>query len=245
MMRGSIAVGFWFAAHCFGYASPPPQVWQFLRPLLVRESQSAGDIWSRTGSGGYVLRFDLDVTGDRLADMFVTSTLDMVKYASVWRVYKATANGYERFRPVDAYVQLNPSEIWVERRGDSIAFVSKGHDRFGVDNFNWYIGRYIFIDSEIRVERNVVPKETAEAVEEWPTITKVKPEIYGVLLADLLENPDAEWKRIDFSDAARDPDGYYIARGDVDRVRQLKDFTPQVALHRLDRILAKLHEQPK
>lgn len=227
-----------FACNAWSVAAPPKQVFEYLKPILEREGTSAGDIWEAAGSGGYVLRFDLDVTGDGLPEMFLTSTLDMVKQSSVWKAYKAQPDGYAPYAQVQKEgLSLYATEIWVEQIGNSLAFVSWGHDRFGVDSFNWYLVRYLFDDRGIVSTRALSTEEEINALRASGRLTRIEPTVYGVLLADLLSNQDVAWKRIDFKSQGPSPNGYYIAAEDGEKIRSLTNFTPTVAMKELQALV--------
>lgn len=214
-------------------AVPPKEVFQFLKPVLEREVNSAGDIWDASGKGGYVLRFDIDVTADGLPEMFLTSTLDMRKQSSTWTVFKAQQNGdYQLFPQVapGSGVQVYATELWIETMPAGVAIVSWGNDRWGPNPNKWFAGRYIFSRAGISFERTETTKEAMDALVNAGRVVKVVPKVSGLLLVDLLRNPNAQWKPIDFDRNAPDPNGYFIAAEDAERVKGLGNFTPDLAL---------------
>jgi len=213
---------------------PPKQVFEFLKPILEHETTTAGDAWAYRGSGGYVLRFDLDITGDGQAEMFLASTLYFQRGYGTWRPYLATEDG--AYKPFDyefsetgrAGLNLYGTAIWLETPASQST--TKSILTFGSDRGKYYVGRYSFRDAEIVFERSEVAEAKFPELKAGPNIKRVAPEVRGVLLADLLRNPNAEWKPIDFKSAAPSPEGYYIAPDDAERVKGFVNFTPDLAL---------------
>jgi hypothetical protein len=208
--------------------SPPKEVFDYLRPILEHELIKAPDVWEKTGFGGYVLRFDLDVTGDGIQEMFLGSTLESWKTGVQWKAYRQSAgHEYDPYRYTSPTVGLGISMtgLWLEQDGANTKIVG-----FGSDQGKYYVGRYSFRDTQVDYHREEVDESTFERLKLSPRLKRVIPEVSGVLLADLLRNPDAEWKRIDFDAASPSPDGYYIAAEDVEKIKNLTNFTPSLAV---------------
>lgn len=216
----------WLAASA---ASPAPkQVFEYLKPVLEHETNAAGDIWASSGNGGYVFRFDLDVSGDGLPEMFITSSLEFQNQSGTWRAYRAQRNGdYVPYNYAGGVGGLHMfgTELLVEQVGAAKSILT-----FGSDRGKNYVGRYSFQDTQVSFERNEVDAATFNQLKSSPSVKRIVPEVQGVLLVDLLRNPNAEWKRIDFERNAPDPNGYFIAAEDAERVKGLVNFTPDLAL---------------
>lgn len=209
-------------------AQPPKQVFEYLKPILEREVGGAGDVWASSGSGGYVFRFDLDVSGDGLPEMFITSSLELRNQSAMWSVYKAQGNGNYvpyTYAPERSGLSAFATEIHIEDVGGTKSILT-----FGSDRGKNYAGRYSFRDSRVAFEIKEVDAATFDRLKSSPTVKRVVPEVQGVLMVDLLRNPIAAWKRIDFERNAPDPNGYFIAVEDAERVKGFGNFTPDLAL---------------
>jgi MYXO-CTERM domain-containing protein len=207
---------------------PPKEVFDYLKPLLQHETTTAGDIWTDSGNGGYVFRFDLDVTGDGRPEMFLSSSLNFRNESGLWQVYENRGEqGYIPFEyvPGKSDVGLFATELWIEDVNGQRSILA-----FGRDRMDWFIGRYSFRDGRVIYESAKTTQEMVERTKAAGNVKRVVPEVRGVLLADLLRNPEAEWKRINFDSRAPNPNGYYIAAEDAEKVKGLSNFTPGLAL---------------
>lgn len=216
----------------FSAAAPSREIFNYLRPILEREMTGAQDVWEKSGHGGYVMRFDLDMTGDGMPEMFLGTTLWSWKSNITWDVYRRLSQGeYEPYIYSSEVtgVSIRASEILLEEVGNQKSIIT-----FGADHGKYYVGRYNFRDTSIVFERSEVSEAKFAELKAGPNIKRVAPNIRGVLLADLLRNPNAEWRPIDFKSGAPNPEGYYIAPEDAERVKGLVNFTPDLALKWLE-----------
>jgi len=175
-----------------------------------------------------VFRFDRDVTGDGVSEMFLGSSLWSRGSDITFQAFKAIPGGaFEPYRYASQQTGLSlfGDGFWVEKLGSTeaiLTFVSyRGKN---------HVGRYSFHAKQVTFDQKEVDEATFNQLKSAPTVKRVVPEVRGVLLVDLLRNPSAEWKRIDFGKNAPDPNGYFIAAEDAERVKGLANFTPQLAL---------------
>lgn len=210
---------------------PRPVAVEFLTPILQRELKSAGDIWAYSGSGGYLMQFDLDVTGDSQPEVFLSSSLDMWRRSANWTAnYKIRDEQYQAFGLEGAYsLQTFSTQLWLEKSARGTAIVRWSSDRWGPDPLKWYVSRYLFTPQGITYSREETTSETMEELVKGGKIVEFRPKVYGILLVDFLRDPKAKWKLIDFERATPTYDDYFVAVEDAERVKGLGNFTPTLA----------------
>lgn len=209
-------------------APPPTQVFDYLRPILLREMSTAGDVWAYCGNGGYVFRFDMDVSGDGIPEMFLASSLWSWKSNITWYAFKGLADGdympYTYASEIQG-ISSRATELWLEESDHGYSIVS-----FGTDRGSYYLGRYRIESTKIVFDRKEIDESTFHQLEASPKVKRIVPVISAVVLADLLRNPNSEWKRFDFDSYTPNEMGYYIAPEDAERIKGLVNFTPDLAL---------------
>lgn len=214
------------------FSAVPKEVFDYLRPILKHELTAAGDAWSYSGNGGYVLRFDLDVTGDRDTEMFLISTLDFQKLQGRWNVYKAVPGG--TFEPYEGQVSLSPTGFWLENRGGGKVIVTSFHDRWSDQEKREILRKDSFAGDKITSESSRFMDDPLRELETQGAIKKYVPEVWGILLADLLRDSNTEWRRMNFESPTPSPSNYFIAAEDSDKVKGLANFTPDLAMKWLE-----------
>jgi hypothetical protein len=247
------ARSFWkglFSLGCFGMAGMSvapawagrisPEVLREIHGSLLPYGKSPDDDWEFSG-GGYVFRVDYDLTGDGRPELFVASSLGMYRGCPTWRLYHARkGGGYDPFLTKAEIREGWTAEktLFSDFRFGLILGRSKGkpaiaipwHDRFAEkedEHWGQLIVRF--------VGGNVVDLSQKYLEEDWAGREfggkefQIEDHIKGVLVADLLRDPDTPWREIRLSDHAPSGDGYYLHPDDAERVKRLGAFTPTLA----------------
>ncbi|MCW1885475.1 hypothetical protein OKA04_12110 [Luteolibacter flavescens] len=182
--------------------------------------------WDDNRNGGYLLRLEMDVTGDGRSEVFIASTLNSNRWGHSWDVFDFTEN--RMLRPYDESISFGIARS-VTKNGqtslDEYPFGDKERLRVS-DEKPYEIIQYWFSFPRITEDKIYVSEE--EAIKIRSANPRELPNLQAILLADYLVDPDAKWKDvvgygIDMSDC------WYL---DEDKVRAENntDFTPQVAL---------------
>lgn len=188
-----------------------------------------------------MFRVDLDLTGDGRPELFVASSLGMYRGCPMWRLYHARkGGGYDPF--------LTKSEIkagWTAERTlfsdfrfglrlgrakGKPAMAIPWHDRFAdKEDEHWgelivqFVGGHVvdlsqkFLDEQWGGEQ-LSGKEIS-----------IDDHIKGVMVVDLLRDPETPWRPIDVSQRVPCGESYFLDRADEERAKKLGAFTPTLA----------------
>lgn len=185
--------------------------------------------WEGPGNGGYLLRAEVDLTGDGKPELLLTSTLELLNQVTSWRVFENTRDG-SLWQYPEAYVgSANVYRPARDAAGDMVV-LRYDRNRRHLDVMTFKGGRqeHKFIpdnapewDNESYVFQNYETK--------WP---EIRFPVNGIKLCDYAAGSQ-EWEPIDFEKPAPGGDGYFIVATDAEVMRGNKSFTPDVALLQL------------
>lgn len=201
----------------------------YLKPILNHELKSATDVWENTKSGGYLFRFQMDVTGDGQKEIFVTSSLNAFRLDATWNVFQADKNG--RFTPFDKTVRLPMNELRVEQTDNGPVFVQWSEsDRIYAVTKTRFRGHNILTDTETVPFNDFIDGKQAKLLE---STFLVQPPLEAIALIDFLNNPDGMWMPV--KSLATNADGYVVIPDDAERLNRLS-MTPQEAVALLENL---------
>ncbi|RYD82244.1 MAG: hypothetical protein EOP84_09700 [Verrucomicrobiaceae bacterium] len=197
----------------------------------------AGDVWAYSGNGGYVFKFEKDVSGGPEPELFVNFSLR----PEVWHVFTGGDNkvpiGKIMFPSFDFKQSAKENgRTRILRAYSADSYASPPFEPFG----NYILEEIITesgIASKIRkvgVDATVVEFNDLRREAGSETISWAKPSVQAITLRDLLLEPDANWSDFD-PDETQVRNGYYRLPRDEAQISALEStFTPKVALEALN-----------
>jgi len=216
-------------------------VYKSLKGELDVLVNSAGDVWAYSGKGGYVFKFEKDVSGGPENEIFVNFSVR----PNVWQVFAGGENkillGEVEFASFDFIYSK-------KENGQSRILRSYEADSYAVPPFEPF-GKYVLaqiitesgIDSEILKVGVDTPKSKFDDLKfgvESENISWASPDVQVITLESLLLESDASWFSFE-PDEAYIKYGYYRLRGDEARFSAFESsFTPKVALEALNQKLS-------
>ncbi len=191
--------------------------------------------------GGYVLRVDLDITGDGLPEMFVTTSSGMYRGSPVWRVYHARREGgYEpfvlgRLEKVDGVVREPTLSvdgrfgIYLRKNKGVFELGQPWHDRFTAEEEErWGVNYVSFRGNQVQFATEYLGEDW-DGGSDKGELVQLEEMIQGVLIADLLRNPEAPWHPVRLSESAPNLLGSFLDPQDQSRVEKMGMFHPALA----------------
>lgn len=216
-----------FAQHASGIA-------QYLKPIVSKiaaDPNVGGWTWETNGNGGYLLRMDMDVTGDGVSEMFITSSLTSVKNIAEWAVFDVNKDG--EIRPYGNSIRIPADSAWTRTEDNTTSLIYLGapdREREQVSDEKSYPAyRFSFAFPEIEASLTYISEEEAGKLR--PADPSQLPRLQAILLADYLTNPDAKW--VDVMEWKLDANDCFFRPEDKERAAKNVTFTPQVALSKL------------
>jgi hypothetical protein len=224
----------------FGIASANPRkgaIDDFIRPIIAKELPKSGNSseWDGSGSGGYLFRHLIDITGDGRAEILVSSSLASFSNRSEWKVFDVSPTG--EMMPYEGVINLMADAAWVAKVGGTTELRCEWPPDFDSDeglknrllpegDVRHLVSRIKFAYPKINETKASVTNEEAVSLRAGSTDTKVILEV--MLLADYLTNKNATWQAIPewLSNSA----DYFHRPEDVAHINELSGFTPQVAI---------------
>jgi hypothetical protein len=210
----------------------------YLRPIVSKiaaDPNAGGWAWETNGSGGYVMRHLLDVTGDGRPELLVSSSLTSSSNRSEWKVFDMSPTG--QMRPYEGTISLMSDAIWVTKAGNTTELRCEWPPDFdsdeGVKNrllpegeVRHHVSRIEFAYPKIKETKASVTD--AEAMSLKAGSTEPKPKLEAMLLVDYLTNSGAAWQVV--PEWRSNSNGYFQRPEDAARINELGGFTPQVAM---------------
>jgi hypothetical protein len=196
---------------------------------LLLEAQRAADAdfdyWT---PNIYLFRFELDVTGDGHAELFVGSSSMVDRSPVVWSVYSKNATD-ETIRLAEN-LMLYPGGFFFDKN-DGVSHLRTVYS--GPSEV--LIRDYLFsLDGTVRQETREYQGEDARKLmngENWRDALNLGEriadlQVQKVLLAEYLENPKIEWRQYD---NARAPESQGLNPTEAPFLEQVENFSPEQA----------------
>lgn len=207
------------------------EIRRLLSEQLERYSsaQALSSSWVGSGNGGYVIRTEVDLTGDGDPEVLVSSTVDMHKFSANWHVYSRDADGALR-----SYEGLYRAIVIWDRPGQDASGAFVVTDDLGWGEQGLRVTRF----SNMRSTDEVLPhpagtdENAGNAFDRGDIWPRRQLTVQGVKLCDYVSGR-GEWKVMNFEKAAPYGEGYFLAAEDAEEMRANKVFTPEVALRAL------------
>jgi hypothetical protein len=209
----------------------------FIRPIIAKELSKSGNSaeWDGSGSGGYLFRHLIDVTGDGRAELLVSSSLASFSNRNEWKVFDVSPTG--EMRPYEGVINLMADAAWVAKAGGTTELRCEWPPDFDSDEglknrllpegeVRHFVSRIEFAYPKINETKASVTDEEAMSLRAVSTDTK--PILEVMLLADYLTNEDATWHVV--PEWRSNSANYYHRPEDAIRINELSGFTPQVAM---------------
>jgi len=206
----------------------------YLKPILSRiavDPNAGGWTWEINGNGGYLLRLGMDVTGDGVPELFVTSSLTASKRLAEWTVFDVDKSG--KMRPYEKSVRVPADSVWVATEGRSKALIylaapDRDLERAS-DEKPYPVVRFDFVFPEIN--ESIAHVSESEATKLRPSDPNQLPKLQAILLADYFTIPGAKW--VDVMEWKLDANDCFFSEEIRERAARNTAFTPQVALSKL------------
>ena len=235
MPRSQIAL--WaalLALPSFCSAQQVSAITDYLKPIVSKiaaDPNAGGWTWETNGNGGYLLRLAMDVTGDCLPELFVTTSLTTSKQLAEWTVFDVNQSG--AMRPYAKSIRLPADSVWTTNEAGSTALVylaapDRERERAS-DEKSYPVSRFTFAFPEIKEALTYVSE--AEATKLRPSDLGQLPKLQAILMADYLTKPEAKWA--DVTEWKLDANNSFFRVEDKERAAKNTAFTPEVALSKL------------
>lgn len=208
---------------------------EYLTPVVAEFSQDRNGawLWEHNSNGGYLVRLSMDVTGDGRGEMFVTSTLTSVKDVGEWKVFDVTEKG--EWRPYSATIRFATDSAWPSKVGDASSLLKIGapnQEKLRVgDERPFPVRRSAFAFPAITDSWTYASESEVAAL--TPSDPAALPKLEAILLVDYLLDPEAKWSAV--KDWKIDGSDHFFRVEDLEKVPKHRDFTPAVAMTRLNR----------
>jgi len=228
------------AYHTVCFAQRDASIVGMLKPIVAKiaaDPNVGSWEWEHNRNGGYLLRMQVEVTGDDRPELFVASTLQSSKYAHVWHVYDVTGDGELRpYRTTLSFISATPRTEKGMQFLDLFPFADEERLRIS-DEKPYRVVHYSFSYPTVKETTSFVSE--ADAIRLQPNEVSQLPKLQAILLADYLANPDAKWSQV--VELKRDAGDYYFRPEDKERATKNVAFTPQAALSLLGQMQPVLH----
>jgi hypothetical protein len=178
---------------------------QYAKSLLQRLEGDGFGYWlgiNEQPEGGYIFRFEMDVTGDGRNEVFLASSLNGDHRSASWTVFTMKNGGWASSPEM---ILLNPSGIFVKTSSGTKCLALGGWAR--MSGSNYWINQYQFNPDGTFVKQG---REVAVLTEEdryelgsesWAEQKglgrKVSPIVSKMLFAEYLTDPASQWRPYD------------------------------------------------
>jgi hypothetical protein len=207
---------------------------------LYSVGQALEGVWERAGQGGYILRAQVDLTGDAKPELLLSTTMQAWRHSTIWEVYSQNADGalqrfaqpltlaigsYQPARDPDGeFVLLNydrhDRQLLVEKvRAEGVETVAVSNSNNELDT------------TDLDVDETKANYYDNYA-EKWPGQEFV---VEALKVYDFIAGRTA-WRTIDQRLVVMPDDGYFLSSTDAEEMKANKDFTPQMALEMLRKL---------
>lgn len=201
----------------------------YLKPLLMHETQAAPDVWDGTQSGGYLFRFKMDANGDGTKELFLTSSLEAFNLSATWKIFFENSSG--QLISFDKTVRWPMTELRTEKNPEGLVFW-----QWSQDEMTYHVTMTTFRNGQVLNETMKVPFNQFIDGEEVKLLKRtqlVQPDLESIALADYLRNPNHPWKKVDLKTLQANGMGYPVITTDVEQMKTIR-MTPQLALSLID-----------
>lgn len=173
----------------------------------------------------------MDVTGDGVAEQFITTSLTSTKHVAEWTVFDVILAG--ALRAYEGAIRLPSDSIWVATEAKSISLVylaapDREREQAGEEK-SYPLFRFTFAFPKIKEALSYFSE--LEAAKLYPSDSGLVPKLEAILLADYLMNPESKWTSV--SEWNLDANDRFFRQEDKERAAQNTAFTPQVALSKI------------
>lgn len=204
-----------------------------LRPLIsdiAADPNAGGWTWNTNFNGGYLLRLDMDVTGEGRTEMFIASTLESTKHEHYWIIFDVNKDGIAR-----PYSQrLRFSSAWpIEENGKTLLmYIGAPNKEMQRDNVEKAYPAFKYEFSFPKIDSRTFYVDQATAYSSASAGENHRSQMLAILLYDYVMLPQAPW--VDAKTLLCDATDRYFRPEDKERAMRNTTFTPQVALAMLD-----------
>lgn len=207
---------------------------RYLRPYILAEVPKVGNSaeWENSGAGGYLIRFDLDVTGDDVSERFVATSLPQSRYRE-WTVLDRTVANISR--PYDSLLSFMPGAVWrhfMDGKAGLACLEPPDIDSQRAtpqEDWQYELSHYQFVFPEVR--KSVAKIAEATASEIRPADNSALPKLEVVLLADYLKGLAVEWVLL--KEWTENAHGYFSREEDAQQILSYSNFTAHDAVRML------------
>lgn len=204
----------------------------FLLPFIRKEVAKQGNssAWKGAGNGGYVIRFDLDVTGDGRKEAFISCSLASSGSYADWEVMSVEENG--EMRPYADRLQLSVDGLWVVdnegQRNLFQEFAPSEEDQRSTPQEDWLypVYRYSFSFPRTDITKYKWNFSEVQSSREQRDVDGI--DVKVILLSSYLNDREAKW--IDVDEWRVNMNDYFFVPGDSDKLALNSSLTPEVAL---------------
>ncbi len=212
-----------------GSAQQVSAINDYLKPIVteIASSPNAGGWkWETNRNGGYLVRKEMDVTGDGQPELFVASTLQSTRHEQTWTIFDVAKDG--TLRPYRT--TLNHSSAWPIVEGDKtyLTYVlPPDKERMRESDEKPYpVYRYAFEFPEIKESLSYSSEVEVYKISQFAS--EELPKLQVILLAEYLMKPDAQWA--DVTEWKQDSNDCYFRPEDAEIAEKNTNFTPLTAL---------------
>lgn len=197
-----------------------------LFPLIQKQLQ-AGDErygWSTIGSGVYVFRFMFDIDKDGSDELFVTNSFNTFRTQATWNVYRLDSGSPVA---IDGELECGLFHSYFDNSASVPTFFTIGDEANAIHEhlFRVKVNKLYHEDLVISEER---ANDIYAKINSGQDYIAIKPKVEAILLAELLTDPNATWRRID--EKTVDPsDDFVKIAGDEKLVAKYANFSPRDA----------------
>jgi|GEM_PF-4424881 len=199
--------------------------------IVTRLIGSPGDVWEGSGNGGYLLKADVDLTGDGRPEWLVSSTLNMFNHSTDWLVYARSPD--RKLIPFDGSFRAPPGYVR-PGRNEAGAFVIAGDLGWSEEGLRVTRFERSKIVEELLPHGGEQTEQSARDFElglSWP---RVRYPVFGIRLSDFASGKIV-WREIDIDKASpADHSGYFILAEDAAQMLGNTAFTAEFALQLLN-----------
>lgn len=199
----------------------------YVKTLISRETQTAGDHWEGAGAGGYLFYFKFDINNDGNEELFLTSSLDSFKSYAEWTVYHKTTQG--KYVPYKNTVTLPIGGFSVEKNDGPTVFVncsSRG--------YKYYASRRKLVGDTFQLEVNEISEKEYERLNSPESVQQVTPQLEAIHLVDFLHNPKQAWMEVDPKTLKTNGNGFVRIPKDEGRMKKFQ-MSPKAALQEIEK----------
>ena len=196
---------------------------------LYRVGQALEGRWVEAGQGGYILRAQVDLTGDRKPELLLSTTMSEHLGLTTWHIYEKTADGTVRSYVDTLLLPIGSYQPARDPAGDFVLLQYDRHAReLAIQKFKeWRVETQVVSDAEIEQldeSHFCYDYETKWPYQQFP--------VEALKVSDYVSG-NGSWRTIDHQLVVMPDEGYFLSTADAEEMKSNKDFTPEVALRML------------